>query len=69
MPMEGILPDRRQNESEHEIKMEEELSVLHSHFTEPNMIKDQSSESNFEHEGVAYQFNPNHKSESRLESL
>ena len=69
MPMEGRLPDLRQIESSIEIKMEEELSGLHSHFTEPNMIKDQSSESDFEHEGVAYQFSPNHKSESRLESV
>jgi hypothetical protein len=62
MPMEGRLPDLRQNYSVIEIKKEEDLSGLRSHFTEPNMIKDQSSDSDYE------QYNPNHKSERRLDS-
>ena len=66
MPMEARLPDLKKNESVHEIKIEEDLSGLHSHFTEPNMIKDQSSESDLEQRRVTDQFHPNHKSGSRF---
>jgi hypothetical protein len=67
MPMDSRLPDLRQNEeSAIALKMEEESSGLRSHFTEPNMIKDLSSESDYEH---GDQYNPIHKSESRLESV
>jgi hypothetical protein len=62
MPMEGRLPDLRQNDSVIQIKSEEDLSGLRSHFTEPNMIKDQSSDSDYD------QYNPNIKSERRLDS-